>query len=112
MGEGKSLHQRAVCMEQPSQGSGHGPECWNSGSIWTALSDIGFGFWVVLRGARIGLGDPCGSLPTQNILCFCDSMILREDLKLHSVQYLVPWRCSSQDETIYMQMYINTQNLK
>ena len=44
--------QQAVGMEQAAQGSGHGPKCHSSRSIWTALSDIGFGFWVVLCGAK------------------------------------------------------------
>lgn len=61
-GEGKGLHQRAVGMEQPAQGSGHGPHCQSSGSVWTALSDIGIGFWVVLLEPGVGLHDPCGSL--------------------------------------------------
>jgi len=43
-GEGKRLHQRAVGMEQPAQGSGHGPECRSSGCIWTVHSDIGSDF--------------------------------------------------------------------
>jgi len=51
-GEGKELHQRAVGMEQAAQSNGHGPECWSSRSVWTLLSDIEFGFWVVLCGAR------------------------------------------------------------
>ena len=50
--EGKGLHQRVVGMEQPAQGSGHGLECWSSGSVWAALSDTGFGFWVVLCGIK------------------------------------------------------------
>ena len=36
--------------------------------IWTTLSDVGFEFWVGLCGARVGLGDPCGFLPIQNVL--------------------------------------------
>ena len=67
-GEGRGLHQRAVGMERAAQGSGHGPKGRSSGSAWTALSDIEFGFWVVLCGDGVGLGDPCGSLPTQDIL--------------------------------------------
>ena len=51
-GEGKGLRQRAVGMEQPAQGSGHGPKCWSSRSIGTLLSDTGFGFWVLLCGVR------------------------------------------------------------
>ena len=43
-GERKGLHQRAVGMEQPAQGSGHGPECRSSGGVWTALSDTGLDF--------------------------------------------------------------------
>lgn len=31
-------------------------------------SDIGFGVWVVLHGIEIGLSDPGGSFPPQDIL--------------------------------------------
>ena len=51
-GVGKGLHQRAVGMEQPAQGSGHSSACRSSGSVWTVLSDIGIGFGVVLCGGR------------------------------------------------------------
>ena len=57
-GEGKALHQRAVGMEQPAQGSGHSLECRSSGSSGIPLSDIGFGFRVE---PRVGFCDPCGS---------------------------------------------------
>ena len=46
-GQGTVLLQRAVGMEQASQGSVHSPEYRSSRSIWTTLSDTGFGFWVV-----------------------------------------------------------------
>jgi len=39
-------------MERAAQGSGYGPKYQNARSVLTPLSDIGFGFWVVLRGAR------------------------------------------------------------
>ena len=42
-GEGKDLHQRAVGMEQPAQGSGHGSELLELREHW----DIGFEFWVL-----------------------------------------------------------------
>jgi len=38
------LHQRAVGMERAAQGSGHGPKCWSSRSVWTMLSGIGSDF--------------------------------------------------------------------
>ena len=31
-------------LEQAPQGSGHDTSCWSSRSVWTTLSDIGFGF--------------------------------------------------------------------
>ena len=42
LGEGQSLHQRAVGMEGVAQGSGHNPECWSLRSVCTMLSDAGF----------------------------------------------------------------------
>ena len=45
-GEGQVVHQRAVGTERAAQGSGHGPSCQSSGSVWTMLSDIGFAFGV------------------------------------------------------------------
>lgn len=39
-------------MEQAAQGGGHNPSYWRSSSTQTAISDIGFGFWLVLCGAR------------------------------------------------------------
>ena len=50
-GQGQSLPQRVVGMEQAAQGSEHSPKCWGSRRVWTTLSDIGFGFSVVLFGA-------------------------------------------------------------
>ena len=44
--------------------------CQNSRSVWTMLSDTWSDFCVVLCGARVGLDDPCGFLPTQDILWF------------------------------------------
>jgi len=49
-----------------SQGSGHGPELMEFLPIRTMLSNIGFGFWVVLYG--VGPNDPHGSLPTWDTL--------------------------------------------
>jgi len=40
-----------------AQGSRLGPECWSSRSVWTSLSERGFGFGVVLCGAGSGLLD-------------------------------------------------------
>jgi len=38
------------------------------GSIWTPLSDIGFGFeWPYVH-PGVKHGGPCGTLPTQNVL--------------------------------------------
>ena len=54
-------------MEQPAQGSERGPELLSLWSIWTLLSDIELGFWVVLYGAWVGF-DPHGSIPTWDIL--------------------------------------------
>jgi len=48
------------------EGSGHGPTCQSSRSVWTPLSDIGFEFWVVLCEARSWAW--CESLPAQDIL--------------------------------------------
>jgi len=39
-------------MERDAQGCGHGPECWSWESVWTTLSDRGFGCWVVPCGGR------------------------------------------------------------
>lgn len=50
-------------MEQAAQGSGHGPKCWSS-----VLSNTGFEFGWSCVEPRVGLNDPCGSLPTQDIL--------------------------------------------
>jgi len=38
--------------------------CTSAGSVWTPLSDTGFGFWVVHAEPGVGLHDPCGPLPT------------------------------------------------
>ena len=61
-GEGKGLHQRAVRMEQPAQGSGHGlklPEFRECHMIfgWSCMDP------------EVELHDPYGSLSTQDILC-------------------------------------------
>lgn len=37
-------------------------------NIWTILSDTGFGFECTCAEPGVGLGDPCGPLPTQQIL--------------------------------------------
>ena len=39
-----SAPQGGQALEQGSQGSGHNSSCWSSRSIWTPVSDIGFGF--------------------------------------------------------------------
>ena len=41
--------------------------CRSSRSVWTVLSGTGSGFGVVLCGARIGLEDLFGTLPTWDI---------------------------------------------
>ena len=53
-GEGKGLHQRAMGMDQPAQGSGHSPSPAEVQGVFGQHfhSDMGFGFWVVLHGAR------------------------------------------------------------
>lgn len=53
-------------MEQPDQGSRHGPRCPWLRSVCITLS--GFEFWVILCGVE--LYDPCGSLPTWDVLWF------------------------------------------
>ena len=66
----KVLHQRVVGhWNKLPRAVGMSPNCWSSRSVWTML-EIWFGFCVVLWGAKIGLDDPCGSLPTQDILGF------------------------------------------
>jgi len=60
--EGKGLHQRVVGMEQPAQGSGHGPKCLSSRRQHTQTQGLNFGWSCVVSG--IGLDDPCGYLPT------------------------------------------------
>jgi len=52
-------------MEQPAQGCERGPKCRSSRGTGTPLSDTGFGFWVVLCGARSWIWWSCGSLPTR-----------------------------------------------
>ena len=64
--EGQVVHQRAVGTERAAQGSGHGPECRSSGSVWTLPSDFGFGGCCMEPGA--GLDSPCRSFLTQDIL--------------------------------------------
>jgi len=64
------------------EGGGHGtaPRAVGtapSAGAQTALghhSDIGFGFGWCCVVPWVGLSNLCGSLPTQDILCFCDSM--------------------------------------
>lgn len=60
--------------------------CQSSRSIWTQLSDIGFG-WCRVE-PRVGLSDSCRSLPTQDILLFCDSVI--KEILLWSSPSLIP----------------------
>jgi len=57
-GEGRALPQRAVGMEWAAQGSRHSPKL------------LRYGVWV-----WVGLNGLCGSLRTQDILCFYDSIM-------------------------------------
>jgi len=57
--------RRWLSMAQPPA-----PSCPSSRSIWTTISDTGFVFWVVLHGARRGLNDLYGFLPTSYVLWF------------------------------------------
>ena len=72
-GEGKGLHQRAVGMERPAQGSGHGPQCQSSGSVWRALSTLRV--WI-LGGAVWSQGlDSMILVGPFQLLWFYDSII-------------------------------------
>ena len=63
-GMGQVVHQRAVGMEEAARGSGpRVPECRG---VWTALSGI-FGWFCVEPGVVV-LTDPCGFLPTRDVL--------------------------------------------
>ena len=53
------------------------PSCQSSRSVWTTLSDVGFGFWVVLCGAGGWTWKSHAILFTKvQFKLFCDSMIL------------------------------------
>lgn len=56
---------RWMAPKQAARGNDHSPKCRSSRSIWMALSDIEFELWVE---AAAELNDPCGSLPTWEIL--------------------------------------------
>ena len=61
------------------QDSGHSPELPEfKKHLDSALRDR---VWVVLCGARVGLEDPRGSLPTQDVQWFCDNWACSEDLE-------------------------------
>jgi len=57
-------------MEWAAQGSGHGPEL---PEVMERLDRHGFG-WSCVEPA-VGLNNLCGSLPTQSILRFYDSVL-------------------------------------
>ena len=67
LGKGSSP-EGGWALEWAAQGSGHGTMFPSSRSVWTVLSDTGFGFWVVCVEPGVRLSDPCDSLPTQDIL--------------------------------------------
>ena len=67
-GEGKGLRQRAVGMEQPAQGSGHGLSAGAQGVFGQRCQTLGLDLGWCCVDPGVGLSDPCGSLPTQNIL--------------------------------------------
>lgn len=46
--------------------------CWSWRRIWIVLLDIWFEFWLLLYRARRWLDGPCESIPSQDILWFCD----------------------------------------
>ena len=52
--------------EQLPRAVGMALSCQSSGSFGALLSDIGFGWFCVEPG--VGLGDPCGSLTTWDVL--------------------------------------------
>lgn len=67
---GKALHQRAVGMVQAAQGSRHLLKWCYTRSVRTVLSDISFGFWVVLYWARSWTQCYLWSLTTQDTLFY------------------------------------------
>lgn len=77
--EKASSPENVWALKQAPQGTGHGPKLMTSMSIWTTLSEMwsqfydsmNFGWSCVDSGA--GLGHPCQSLPTRDILSFHDS---------------------------------------
>lgn len=72
-GLGTGSAAEGVGMERAAQGSGYGPECQRSGSVWTLLSDIGFGFLVVLCDPESDLMIIVGSF---QLRIFSNSVIL------------------------------------
>ena len=69
-GQGKSLPQRVVGMEQLPRAVGTAP-CRCSGSAGTLLSYTGLGFWAVLCGL-----DTVILMGLFQLGVFCDSVIL------------------------------------
>lgn len=71
------LHQERISVSVRkrifSRGQG-APSWWSSRGVWTVHSDIELGFWVVLCGAS-GWTQWSSSLPTWDVLLFCDSLI-------------------------------------
>ena len=51
-GEGKVCTRGWWAWNGLPRAMGTALSCWSSRSVWTALSDIGFGFGMVLYGAR------------------------------------------------------------
>ena len=75
------------------------PSYQSSSTVWTLLSYTRSDFYVVLCGARSWLwstiNDPCGSLPTQDILQFLIPWIL---LVLHVNHHLHSAHCPESEE--------------
>jgi len=66
----KFLHQECgQALKQPPQGNSHGTELaeiQEASGLWAQRYDLTFGLTCVEPG--VGLDDPYGSLPTQDIL--------------------------------------------
>lgn len=58
-----------------SPGQWHSPKCRRPRSIWTVLWDIVLHFGCSCAEPGVGLDGPCGSLPTQDVLWFCEKEI-------------------------------------
>jgi len=67
-GEGKGLRERAVGMEQPAQGSGHGLKLLELRERLDSALRYWYWIWGGAVEPRVGLGDPCGSLSVWDIL--------------------------------------------